>query len=196
LPRFAALHGCTMYATNDLISCTAVQSSYHIYAHHVDAYDAFSICSLAHLCSLPCCLAVLCVSLCLQVELECLNSVAPPPLNWHMWCPGKDAVVKGWTDKSGAAHRSITLRPQKNMTSTMITWFITAHVLGLMPPVVEHQGNVSGRRRCCRCCCLLMLPICWCSVCCCTLQDAVQMLCRHAQACSSRHVSIGLPVRS
>jgi hypothetical protein len=61
-----------------------------------------------------------------------------------MWCPGKDAVVKGWTDKSGAAHRSITLRPQKNMTSTMATWFITTHVLGLMPPVVEFQGNVSG----------------------------------------------------
>lgn len=50
----------------------------------------------------------------------------------------------GWTDKSGAAHRSITLRPQKNMTSTMATWFITTHVLGLMPPVVEFQGNVSG----------------------------------------------------
>jgi hypothetical protein len=61
-----------------------------------------------------------------------------------MWCPGKDAVVKGWTDKSGAAHRSITLRPQKNMTSTMATWFITTHVLGLMPPVVEFQGNVSA----------------------------------------------------
>lgn len=78
-----------------------------------------------------------------QVELECLNSIAPPPLNWHMWCPGKDAKVMGWTDKSGAAHRSITLRPQKNMTSTMIIWFITSHVLGLMPPVVEFQGNVS-----------------------------------------------------
>lgn len=75
------------------------------------------------------------------VELECTNSIAPPPLNWHMWCPGKDAVVKGWTDKSGAAHRSITLRPQANMTSTMATWFITTHVLGLMPPVVEFQGN-------------------------------------------------------
>ncbi|KAF6259716.1 hypothetical protein COO60DRAFT_1511685 [Scenedesmus sp. NREL 46B-D3] len=75
------------------------------------------------------------------VELECTNSIAPPPLNWHMWCPGKDAVVKGWTDKSGAAHRSITLRPQQNMTSTMATWFITTHVLGLMPPVVEFQGN-------------------------------------------------------
>lgn len=78
-----------------------------------------------------------------QVELECLNSVAPPPLNWKMWCPGKDATVKGWTDKSGAAHRSITLRPQRNMTSTMATWFITTHVLGLMPPVVEFEGNVS-----------------------------------------------------
>lgn len=75
--------------------------------------------------------------------MECLNSVAPPPLNWKMWCPGKDAKVMGWTDKSGAAHRSITLRPQKNMTSTMATWFITTHVLGLMPPVVEFQGNVS-----------------------------------------------------
>ncbi|KAF8065440.1 F-box protein [Scenedesmus sp. PABB004] len=75
------------------------------------------------------------------VDLECLNSVAPAPLNWKMWCPGKDAVVKGWTDNSGAAHRSITLRPQANMTSTMATWFISAHVLGLMPPVVEFQGN-------------------------------------------------------
>lgn len=79
-----------------------------------------------------------------QVELECLNSIAPPPLNWPMWCPGKDAVVEGWTDKSGAAHRSIKLRPQKNMTSTMATWFITTHVLGLMPPVVEFEGNVSN----------------------------------------------------
>jgi hypothetical protein len=96
----------------------------------------------------------------LQIELECLNSIAPPPLNWHMWCPGKDATVKGWTDKSGAAHRSITLRPQKNMTSTMITWFITTHVLGLMPPVVEHQGNVSGACYCCCWCCMLAGAFC------------------------------------
>jgi hypothetical protein len=79
-----------------------------------------------------------------QVTLECLNSVAPEPLNWKMWCPGTDAKVYGWQDKSGAAHRQITLRPQPGMTSTMYQWFITSHVLGLMPPVVEFQGNVSA----------------------------------------------------
>ena len=79
-----------------------------------------------------------------QVYLECLNSVAPEPLNWKMWCPGSDAKVVGWQDKSGAAHRQITLRPQKDMTSTMYQWFITTTVLGLMPPIVEYQGNVSG----------------------------------------------------
>lgn len=80
----------------------------------------------------------------MQVKLSCLNSIAPPPLNWHMWCPGKDAKVIGWIDKSGSAHRQITLRPQKNMTSTMAMWWITTHVLGLMPPVVNFQGNVSN----------------------------------------------------
>jgi len=83
---------------------------------------------------------------CPQVYLECLNSVAPAPLNWKMWCPGTDAKVLGWQDKSGAAHRQITLRPQKGMTSTMYQWFITSHVLGLMPPVVEFQGNVRTGR--------------------------------------------------
>jgi hypothetical protein len=78
-----------------------------------------------------------------QVQLECLNSVAPAPLNWKMWCPGTDAKVVGWLDKSGAAHRQITLRPQAGMTSTMYQWFITTTVLGLMPPVVEFLGNVS-----------------------------------------------------
>jgi hypothetical protein len=77
-----------------------------------------------------------------QVQLECLNSVAPAPLNWKMWCPGTDAKVVGWQDKSGAAHRQITLRPQAGMTSTMYQWFITTTVLGLMPPVVEFLGNV------------------------------------------------------
>jgi hypothetical protein len=62
-----------------------------------------------------------------------------------MWCPGTDAKVYGWQDKSGAAHRQITLRPQHGMTSTMYQWFITTAVLGLMPPIVEYQGNVSGR---------------------------------------------------
>jgi hypothetical protein len=79
----------------------------------------------------------------LQVQIQCLNSVAPAPLNWKMWCPGTDAKVVGWLDKSGASHRQITLRPQPGMTSTMYQWFITSHVLGLMPPVVEFQGNVS-----------------------------------------------------
>lgn len=78
-----------------------------------------------------------------QIEVECLNSVAPEPLNWHMWCPGKDAKILGWTDKSGAIHRSITIRPQSNMTALMASWFITTHGSGLLPPVVEFQGNVS-----------------------------------------------------
>jgi len=60
-----------------------------------------------------------------------------------MWCPGTDAKVVGWIDKSGAAHRQITLRPQKGMTSTMYQWFITTTVMGLMPPIVEFEGNVS-----------------------------------------------------
>jgi hypothetical protein len=87
--------------------------------------------------------AVDCCCCWLQVELECLHSVAPEPLNWKMWCPGTDAKVYGWQDKSGAAHRQITLRPQPGMTSTMYQWFITTTVLGLMPPIVEYQGNVS-----------------------------------------------------
>lgn len=82
-----------------------------------------------------------------QVDLKCLNSRAPAPLNWEMWCPGKDAKVVGWQDKSGAAHRQITLRPQSGMTSTMYQWFITTTVLGLMPPIVEFQGNVRHRAR-------------------------------------------------
>ena len=61
-----------------------------------------------------------------------------------MWCPRTDAKVYGWIDKSGAAHRQITLRPQKGMTSTMYQWFITTTVMGLMPPIVEFQGNVSA----------------------------------------------------
>ena len=47
-------------------------------------------------------------------------------------------------DKLGKPSWPEVLRPQKNMTSTMASWFITTHVLGLMPPVVEFEGNVSN----------------------------------------------------
>eukprot|EP00775_Hariotina_reticulata_P003867 gene3867-4122_t len=77
-----------------------------------------------------------------KIDLSCLNSVAPHPLNWHMWCPGKDATIQEWVDQSGSTHRSITLRPQKNMTSSMAIWFISSYVMGLMPPYVEFQGGV------------------------------------------------------
>jgi hypothetical protein len=168
LPRFAALHGCTKYDASDVLSCIATsQPRFSLYTNKGTprARPQIDLPSRLLAALLPCCPVL---HPCLQIELECLNSIAPPPLNWHMWCPGKDATVKGWTDKSGAAHRSITLRPQKNMTSTMITWFITTHVLGLMPPVVEHQGNVSDAHCCC--CCLLLLlllvHVSWCVVCC------------------------------
>jgi hypothetical protein len=84
---------------------------------------------------------------CGQIEISCLNSVAPHPLNWPMWCPGKDAKIQEWIDKSGATHRQITLRPQKNMTSSMAIWFISSYVSGLMPPYVEFQGAVSCLRQ-------------------------------------------------
>jgi hypothetical protein len=32
------------------------------------------------------------------------------------------------------------------MTSTMYQWFITTTVLGLMPPIIEYQGNVSAKK--------------------------------------------------
>lgn len=78
--------------------------------------------------------------------MECLNSVAPPPLNWKMWCPS-DAKIQQWFDNSGALHRQITIRPQKDMTSTMYIWWIVSHLAGIMPSVTEFEGNVSFR--CC-----------------------------------------------
>lgn len=77
-----------------------------------------------------------------QIFLECLNSVAPAPLNWKMWCPS-DAKIMQWNDNSGALHRQITVRPQAGMTSTMAIWWITSHLAGIMPPVTEFEGNVS-----------------------------------------------------
>lgn len=76
--------------------------------------------------------------------MTCLNSVAPPPLNWKMWCPGKDAKVMQWVDKHGALHRQITIRPQQNMTTTMAIWFLSTYLTGMLPPVVEFQGGVSS----------------------------------------------------
>jgi len=68
--------------------------------------------------------------------------VAPPPLNWKMWCPS-DAKITSWLDKSGALHRQITIRPQTGMTSTMYIWWIISHLSGILPPVTEFEGNVS-----------------------------------------------------
>jgi hypothetical protein len=50
--------------------------------------------------------------------------------------------VFGWVDKSGAAHREVIIRPQKELTSTMVQWFLATYVLGLGDPVVEYQGKV------------------------------------------------------
>lgn len=75
-----------------------------------------------------------------EITLECLNSVAPPPLNWKMWCPS-DAKIIQWNDNSGALHRQITVRPQAGMTSTMAIWWISSHLAGIMPPVTEFEGN-------------------------------------------------------
>jgi len=76
-----------------------------------------------------------------DVQVSCLNSVAPAPLNWKMWCPGKDASVKEYTDSAGARHRIITLNPQKGMTSTMAIWFISWYSMGLGAPIVEYKGK-------------------------------------------------------
>eukprot|EP00775_Hariotina_reticulata_P003868 gene3868-4123_t len=78
---------------------------------------------------------------CEKVSVSCLNSVAPPPLNWQMWCPGKDAKIMQWVDQHGATHRQITIRPQQNMTTTMAIWFLSTYLTGMLPPVVEFQGG-------------------------------------------------------
>jgi len=49
-----------------------------------------------------------------------------------------------WVDKHGALHRQITIRPQQNMTTTMAIWFLSTYLTGMLPPVVEFQGGVSG----------------------------------------------------
>jgi hypothetical protein len=60
-----------------------------------------------------------------------------------MWCPS-DAKIMEWGDQSGALHRQITVRPQAGMTSTMYLWWIMSHLMGIMPPITEFEGNVSN----------------------------------------------------
>jgi hypothetical protein len=76
-----------------------------------------------------------------QVKLACLNSVAPAPLNWKMFCPGKDARILSWTDSAGALHQEFLLRPQANLTALQAIWFVTTYTMGLLPPIVEYRGK-------------------------------------------------------
>lgn len=76
---------------------------------------------------------------CLQLRIECLNSVAPEPLNWKMWCPDDDATVTEWVDDAGATHRKIVLNPMKNMTAKMAVWFMTP----AFPETLVVNGKVT-----------------------------------------------------
>lgn len=71
-----------------------------------------------------------------QISVSCLNSVAPAPLNWKMWCPDTHATVMQWVDEVGSTHRKITLNPIANMTAQMAVWFMT--------PAFPKTLNISG----------------------------------------------------
>lgn len=73
------------------------------------------------------------------MRIECLNSVAPEPLNWKMWCPDDDATVTEWVDDAGATHRKIVLNPMKNMTAKMAVWFMTP----AFPETLVVNGKVT-----------------------------------------------------
>lgn len=84
----------------------------------------------------PMCLVVWCLLL-MQVSLSCLNSVAPPPLNWKMWCPDTHSNITEWVDEVGTTHRLIVLKPMRNMTARKAVWFMT--------PMFPEHLNVSGK---------------------------------------------------
>lgn len=70
----------------------------------------------------PDCLAA---ASCGQVSVSCLNSVAPSPLNWKMWCPDTHATVTHWVDSVGSTHRKIELQAMPEMTANMAVWFMS-----------------------------------------------------------------------
>eukprot|EP00775_Hariotina_reticulata_P010175 gene10175-10335_t len=72
-----------------------------------------------------------------EITMSCLNSVAPPPLNWKMWCPDKHANITQWVDEVGTTHRLIVLKPMRNMTAKKAVWFMT--------PLFPEHLNISGK---------------------------------------------------
>lgn len=74
-----------------------------------------------------------------QVDIGCLNNIAPPPLNWKMWCAPDNATVKEYVDEAGATHRIIALNPQPGLTAQAAQWYTS----GFCPPMVVFQGKVS-----------------------------------------------------
>lgn len=57
-----------------------------------------------------------------QVHISCLNSVAPDPLGWALWCPDTHANVTQWVDLVGSTHRKVLLQAQPTMTVEMASW--------------------------------------------------------------------------
>lgn len=72
-----------------------------------------------------------------EVYLDCLNTVAPEPLNWKMWCPKEHAKITEWTDANGGIHRLVKLKPQKTVTAAMANWFFSP----LYPRFLEFRGK-------------------------------------------------------
>lgn len=75
-----------------------------------------------------------------QISVSCLNSVAPDPLNWQMWCPDSHAAVTQWVDASGSTHRKIVLQRMPTMTPDMAVWFMTP----MFPKTLTVNGKVRG----------------------------------------------------
>lgn len=73
-----------------------------------------------------------------QISVSCLNSIAPEPLNWIMWCPDSHAKVTQWVDIVGSTHRRIELHPMPTMTAEMAVWFMTP----MFPKTLTVDGQV------------------------------------------------------
>lgn len=66
--------------------------------------------------------------------------MAPPPLNWTMWCPETHATVTHWVDHVGSTHRKIVLVPMPTMNTDMAVWFMTP----MFPKTMSFEGKVGG----------------------------------------------------
>lgn len=79
-----------------------------------------------------------------QISVSCLNSVAPAPLGWQMWCPDTHATVTQWVDRSGSTHRKIVLQPMPSMTADMAVWFMSP----MFPKTLTVNGKVGSWLAC------------------------------------------------